>query len=113
MKKSTLESIRNYLNGDTTVDLSVLTEEVNAEWERLTAKSEEKKSERGEVADIVLTTLADATDAMTAQEIFDACEMPQDYKVRQLTWLLTHDLADKVERIENGRKALKYKLKTA
>lgn len=110
MKKSTLESIRNYLNGDTTVDLSVLTEEVNAEWERLTAKSEEKKSERSEIAEMVLATLADAAEPMTAQEIFDACETPQDYTVRKLTWLLTHDLADKVQRVENGRKALKYTL---
>ena len=111
MKKSTLESIRNYLNGDSTVDLSVLRDEVNAEWERLTAKSEEKKSERGEIADIVLTTLAETTEPLTAQEILDDSDVPRDYTVRKLTWLLTHDLADQVERGENGRKALKYKIK--
>ena len=110
MKKSTLEAIRNYLNGDSTVDLSVLTEEVNAEWARLTAKAVEKKAERNDIAAMVLDVLANAAEPMTAQEIFDTCETPQDYKVRQLTWLLTHDLADKVKRIENGRQALKYAL---
>lgn len=39
MKKSTLEMMKNYLNGDDTVDLSALRDEVNAEWERTTAKS--------------------------------------------------------------------------
>lgn len=110
MKKSTLESIRNYLNGDTTVDLSVLIEEVNAEWEQRTAKFEEKKSERSEIAEMVLTILAEATEPMTAQEILDDLEVTQYYTVRKLIWLLTHDLSDKVQRVENGRKALKYKL---
>lgn len=43
MKKNTLEAMRNYLNGDETVDLATLTEEVNAEWNRLNAKRDENK----------------------------------------------------------------------
>ena len=38
MKKSTLEAIRNYLNGDETIDLTVVRDEVNSEWERLNAR---------------------------------------------------------------------------
>ena len=109
MKKSTLESIRNYLNGDT-VDLDTLREEVNEEYNRLTAKARANAGLYSKAEPIVLAAMS-AT-PMTVQEIFDACEgLPADFTRNKVQYLLLHQLADRVVKHLNGKNANTYSVK--
>lgn len=111
MKKSTLESIRNYLNGDNTIDLSVLKKEVNDEWERTTAKSR-ANTELYTAAMPVVEKVLDAT-PRTSKEIFALCEkeLPDGFTANKVQYLILHQLADKVVKHENGKNANTYTLK--
>lgn len=111
MKKSTLESIRNYLNGDETIDLSVLRQEINDEWERTTAKSRANADLYATAMPIVERVL-DAT-PRTSKEIFALCEndLPDGFTANKVQYLILHQLADKVEKHENGKNANTYTLK--
>ena len=109
MKKSTLEAIRNYLNGDDTVD-PILKKEVNEEYDRLTAKARANANLYSEAEPIVLAAMS-AT-PMTAQEIFDACEgLPSDFTRNKVQYLLLHQLADRVVKHLNGKNANTYSVK--
>ena len=109
MKKSTLEAIRNYLNGET-VDLDTLRQEVNEEYDRLTAKARANADLYSEAEPIVLAAMS-AT-PMTAQEIFDACEgLPTDFTRNKVQYLLLHQLADRVVKHLNGKNANTYSVK--
>lgn len=112
MKKSTLESIRNYLNGDSTVDLSVLREEVNEEYERLTAKSR-ANADMYEAAIEPIISILTGANPMTAKEIFAACEstLPEGFTANKVQYLLLHQIADRVEKHDNGKNAKTYSLK--
>ena len=108
MKKSTLESIRNYLNGDNTVDLSILREEVNAEWERTTEKSR-ANADLYAAASPVVEKVLDTT-PRTSKEIFALCEkeLPIGFTANKVQYLILHQLADKVEKHDNGKNAKTY-----
>lgn len=112
MKKSTLESIRNYLNGDDTINLSVLREEVNKEYERLTAKSRANADMYEAAIDPVIAVMTGAN-PMTAKEIFTACEdvLPDEFTANKVQYLLLHQIADRVEKYDNGKNAKTYALK--
>lgn len=112
MKKSTLESIRAYVNGDSTVDLSVLREEINEEYERLTAKSRANATMYEAAIEPIISTLTGAN-PMTAKEIFTACKdiLPEKFTANKVQYLLLHQLADRVVKHENIRSANTYSLK--
>lgn len=111
MKKSTLESIRNYLNGDNTIDLSVLRQEINDEWERTTAKSRANADLYATASPIVEKVL-DAT-PRTSKEIFALCEseLPEGFTANKVSYLMRNQLANKVEKHENGKNPLTYTCK--
>lgn len=108
MKKSTLESIRNYLNGDNTIDLSVLRQEINDEWERTTAKSRANADLYATASPIVEKVL-DAT-PRTSKEIFELCanDLPDGFTANKVSYLMRNQLANKVEKHENGKNPLTY-----
>lgn len=108
MKKSTLESIRNYLNGDDTIDLSVLKKEVNDEWERTTAKSRANTELYASAMPVVEKVLDAAP--RTSKEIFALCEneLPDGFTANKVQYLILHQLADKVVKHENGKNANTY-----
>ena len=108
MKKATLEAIRNYLNGDDTVDLSILRQEINDEWERTTAKSRANAELYTAAIPIVEKTLSDTP--MTARQIHAACykELPDGFTANKVQYLLLHQLVDKVQKHDNGKNANTY-----
>ena len=108
MKKSTLESIRNYLNGDSTIDLTILKKEVNDEWERTTAKSRANTELYASAMPVVEKVLD--TTPRTSKEIFALCEneLPDGFTANKVQYLILHQLADKVEKHENGKNPLTY-----
>lgn len=110
MKKTTLEAIRNYLNGDETVDLSVVREEVNAEWERLNAKREANRNAYDEARTIALHVMSD-TVPMTVKEIFNATDTwPQGFTANKVQYALLNYWNDVVIKHENAKSANTYTL---
>ena len=112
MKKNTLEAIRNYLNGDNTVDLSVLCDEVNAEWERLDAKAQVNRGAY-DVAKGVAFSIMSETHPMTVKEIFLAGEgqWPQGFTAAKIQYAVLHYWNDAVVKHDNGKSAFTYTLK--
>ena len=87
MKKSTLEAIRNYLNGDDTVDLSILCEEVNAEWNRLNAKREANQDMYAKARDVAFDVLDETP--RTVKELFEmSTEWPPGFTQAKLQYAL-------------------------
>ena len=110
MKKSVLESIRNYLNGDETVDLSIVRDEVNAEWERLTAKAKANRNIYDVAKGIAFDVMSDKP--MTVKEIFAATdEWPQGFTSAKVQYALLNYWRDEVVKIDNGKSAFTYMVK--
>lgn len=110
MKKSTLEAMRNYLNGDETVDLSVLREEVNAEWERTTAKARANADVYATAHDILMDILPETP--MTVKEIFALSEdWPEGFTTSKLQYAMTRMWQDEINRVENAKSANQYSRK--
>lgn len=110
MKKSVLESIRNYLNGDDTVDLSVLRDEVNAEYNRLNAKRDANRAAYDDAKEIAFSVMSDKP--MTAKEIFEASDAwPQGFTANKVGYALRNYWNDEVVKHDNGKSAFTFTLK--
>lgn len=108
MKKNTLEAIRNYLNGDDSVDLSVLRNEVNEEWNRLNAKQEKNRNAYEAARELAFELLSDTP--MTVKAIFAAGEdrWPEGFTTAKLQYAFLRYWADGIEKHDNGRSAYTY-----
>lgn len=110
MKKNTLEAMRNYLNGDETVDLSVLREEVNAEWERTTAKARANADVYAVAHDVLMDILPETP--MTVKEIFALSEdWPEGFTTSKLQYAMTRMWQDEINKVENAKSANQYSRK--
>ena len=110
MKKSTLNAIYNFLNGDETVDLSVVRDEVNAEWERLNAKAQANRDAYDVAKDVAFSVLSDKP--MTVKEIFAASDAwPQGFTHNKVQYALLHYWNDEVVKHDNGKNAFTYTVK--
>ena len=98
MKKSTLEAIRNYLNGDSTVDLSVLKAEIDAEWDKTAVKARANAEAYAAAHDVVMAKLASDPTPMTAKELYAECEndLPEGFTPSKLQYALTRMWQDEV-----------------
>lgn len=110
MKKSTLESIRNYLNGDETIDLSILREEVNAEYDRLNAKAQANRNAYDVAKEIAFNVMGDKP--MTVKEIFAASDKwPQGFSAAKVQYALLNYWREDVVKHDNGKSAFTYTVK--
>ena len=110
MKKSTLEAIRNYLNGDDTIDLSVVRDEINAEYDRMIAKKEANRTAYDDAKEIAFRVMSDQP--MTVKEIFAASdEWPQGFTATNVQYALLHYWNDEVVKHDNGKNAYTYSVK--
>lgn len=109
MKKSTLENLCNYLNGDNTVDVATLREEVTAEYDRVTAKSRANTALYNAAHDVVMACEAWA-EPMTVKELWPLVEtnMPEDFTPSKLQYAFREKWPQEVERHDNGKDAYKY-----
>ena len=112
MKKSTLEMMKNYLNGDDTVDLSTLRDEVNAEWERTTEKSRANADLYATAHDALMS--ADGWDKpMTVADLTEkfASVLPDGFTKSKMQYAFRALWSDEVEKHENGKSAYTYSRK--
>ena len=112
MKKSTLENLRAYLNGNTNIDVATLREEVNAEYSRITAKSRANADLYDAAHDALMSS--DKWDKpMTAKEIAEVCadELPEGFTASKIQYAFRALWSDEIEKHENGKNPLTYSKK--
>ena len=110
MKKSTLENLCNYLNGDTSVDVAALREEVNAEYDRLTEKARANKGAYAAAKEVAVTVLSDTP--QTAKEVFAATtDWPDGFTANKVQYGLNNYWGDVAVRHENGKNPYTYTAK--
>lgn len=110
MKKSTLENLCNYLNGDTSVDVAALREDVNSEYDRLTAKARANKDAYAAAKDVAVSVLSDTP--MTAKEVFAATDKwPDGFTSNKVQYGLNNYWTDVAVRHDNGKNPYTYTAK--
>lgn len=109
MKKNTVEMMYAFLNGQT-VDVDALKADVTAEYERLTAKSNEKAQTYAVAHDVVMRAL---THEMTVKEIYETCadDLPDDFTSNKIQYAFRNYWADEVEVHDNGKNPKTYSRK--
>ena len=105
MKKVTLQSLVNYLNGETVTNLDEIKAELEAELNKGKAKADATQAEYAEIWDAVAEALRSATDPVTAQELADET----GFSKGKIVYGLSRLWKDEVERVEG--KVNTYSLK--
>lgn len=109
MKKSTLESLYNYLNGNASiVDVETMRAEVNAEYERLTAKARANAELYSEAKDAIMDAMSETPH--TASELYEIAQanLPEDFTVAKVQYALLHYWEQDVVKHDNGKKPYTY-----
>ena len=114
MKKSTMEKIVALVNGQKVEDMDALRDEVNFEWERLTAKSKANAKAYAAAKEVVLGVMS-ATTPMTAEQIYEACrdDLPDNFAKGKVQYALLNYWEAEVNKTENGKNPNTYTLKSA
>lgn len=105
MRKTTIETLVAYLNGETVTNLDEIRDELEAELNRGKAKADANRAIYAEIHDAVMQALASATAPVSAQELADAT----GYAKGKIVYGLRNYWADEVEKIEG--KVNSYTLK--
>jgi len=71
MKKSSLQSLVSYLNGETVENIAEIKAEIEAELNKGRAKAEANRAVYADIHDKVIAVLSMSTNPVTAQEIAD------------------------------------------
>ena len=106
MKKSTIETLVAYLNGETVTNLDEIKNELEAELTKGQAKKDATASAYAEMWELVRQALTDATAPVTAQEIADETGLSRG----KIVYGLTHLWTDEVVKDTSG-KSTTYALK--
>lgn len=110
MTKTTLEMIHNYLNGDDTVDLSILKAAIDAEWEKTTAKAKANADSYAEAFNVLMSVAG--SEPHTVKELFAMTDAwPEGFTPSKLQYAITRMWTDTFEKIENTKSANQYKLR--
>ena len=106
MKKSTVEMMHAYLNGQT-VDLDTLRADVNAEYERLTSVSKAKTDAYTVARPVVLAALSEP---MTVKDVFEKVQsdLPEGFTAARVQYGLLNYWADEVVKQDCGKNANLY-----
>lgn len=105
MKKSTIETLVAYLNGETVTNLDEIKAELEAELAKGKAKADANRAIYEEIHDAVIQALSSATAPVTAQEL----ETETGYAKGKIVYGLRNYWADEVDKTEG--KVNTYSLK--
>ena len=105
MKKNVFEMVVALVNGREVADMNTLREEINAEWNKMVGKAQEKASVYDAAKPVVLNALRNATSPMTVKEIYEACEsdLPADFSTNKINYALREYWADEVVKDSSGK----------
>lgn len=109
MRKMTLEALCNYLNSvSLSDDMMTVRDEVNAEYARLTAKTNANANAYEMAKDVVLSALCDVP--LTVKEVYAkvAGKVPQDFSASKIQYAFGHYWKDDVVKHDNGKSPFTY-----
>lgn len=110
MKKSVFEMVVAMVNGREVADMDTLRNEVNAEWDKMTAKANANRTAYEQAKDIAFAIMSDTP--MSVKEIFAATdEWPQGFTANKVQYALLHYWNDEVVKHDNGKAAFTYTIK--
>ena len=111
MRKSTMQSLVSYLNGNTIDNLDEIKAELEAELNRNAAKAEANRGLYAMAHDAVIESLRTNGVPMTVREIVEDAGLPDGFTASKVQYGLLHYWADEVEKHTNGKDANTYTLK--
>lgn len=111
MKKSTLESVINYLNGDTSVDVAELRNTLVAEYNHLNEKALANADLYASARETVLDALTDTP--ITVADLFNKIEadLPEGFSRGKVQYGLLHQWREDVTVTEMPKSANMYSRK--
>lgn len=91
MKKSTLQSLVSYLNGNAIDNLDEIREELNAELNRGAEKAQANRELYALAHDVAMSGLERSTNGVTAGELYEeiADELPEGFSKGKLQYALS------------------------
>ena len=112
MKKSTMQSLVSYLNGETVTNLDEIKQELERELNRNATKAAANRELYEAAREVVLTQLASATDGATVAELFDSCAdtLPEGFTKGKVQYALLHYWNDAVS-VEQTKGGNIYRLR--
>lgn len=102
MKKSTMQSILSYLNGETITNLDELRTEIEAELNRSAEKAQANRELYEAAHDIVMGELGMTDKAVTIGELYEAVEeqLPEGFSKGKLQYAVTRLWNTEIVKIE-------------
>lgn len=110
MKKNVFEMVVALVNGREVADMETLRNEINAEWERTSAKAKANKTAYDAAKDVAFSVLSDTP--MTAKELYAATdEWPEGFTANKVQYALLHYWNDEIVKHDNGKNPYTYSVK--
>ena len=106
MKKNVFEMVVAMVNGREVADMETLRNEINAEYERMSAKRQANQDVYAAAHDVLMDALTD--EAQTSKELFEQNKWPDGFTQGKLNYALRAMWADEVRKIDNGKNANTY-----
>ena len=102
MKKASLQSLVNYLNGETVTNLDEIKAEIEAELGKGEAKAQANRDLYASAHDIVMNGLRMASVPVTIGELYEsiADELPDGFSKGKVQYAITRLWADEVVKTE-------------
>lgn len=111
MKKSTMQSLVSYLDGEVVTNLDEIRAELVAELTKGEAKAQANRDLYAQAHEMVMSGLAQASAPVTIGELYESIkdELPEGFSKGKVQYAITRLWADEVEKIEG--KVNTYSLK--
>jgi hypothetical protein len=102
MKKSTMQSLVSYLDGEVVTNLDEIRAELVAELTKGEAKAQANRDLYAQAHDVVMSGLAQATVPVTIGELYESIkdELPEGFSKGKVQYAITRLWADEVEKTE-------------
>lgn len=102
MKKSTMQSLVSYLDGEVVTNLDEIRAELVAELNKGAEKAQANRDLYAQAHDVVMSGLAQATAPVTIGELYESIkgELPEGFSKGKVQYAITRLWADEVEKTE-------------
>jgi len=102
MKKSTLQSLVNYLNGETVTNIADIKAEIEAELAKGAEKAQANRDLYAQAHDVVIDALSKVTAPVTIGELYDevATELPEGMTKGKVQYAVTRLWSDEIVKTE-------------
>lgn len=102
MKKNTIQTLINYLNGETVANIDEIKAELVAELERGARKAQANRDLYASAHDAVIAVLASVSVPVTMSELYEAVkdELPEGFTKGKVQYAVTRLWTDEIAKVE-------------